>query len=100
MTRRTALWLIAALLGILASAAVAWTASRLAGQRIGLSSAPLSVSRGLAPAGATERRSTTPGSVRSDRRPAGKSTPAHPLTRALPPPLDDSSGSAGSGADD
>lgn len=49
MTRRTIPWLIAALLGIVASAAVAWAASQLAGQRIGLSSAPPSVVRGLAP---------------------------------------------------
>jgi hypothetical protein len=49
MTRRTALWLIVALLGIAASAAVGWAATRLTGQRIGLSSAPPSAVRGLAP---------------------------------------------------
>ena len=49
MTQRTILWMIAAAMGIFASAAVAWAASQLAGQRIGLSSAPPSVVRGLAP---------------------------------------------------
>ncbi len=49
MIRRTILWVIAAALGIVASAAVAWAASQLADQRIGLSSAPPSVVRGLAP---------------------------------------------------
>ena len=89
MTRRTTLWLIAALLGIVASAAVAWTASQLAGQRIGLSSAPPSVVRGLAPA-----------------RPAGamhslhghstlRSSTSRGFSPAPRPSVDDSSGSRG-----
>jgi hypothetical protein len=49
MTRRALLWTAAALLGIVLSAAVAWATSRLAAQRIGLSSEPLSVLSGLAP---------------------------------------------------
>jgi len=48
--RATILWAVAALLGIVFTAAVAWSASQLTGQRIGLASEPLSVSSGLTPA--------------------------------------------------
>jgi hypothetical protein len=50
VNRQTIAWLAAALLGIAATAAIAWTASQLAVQHIGLSSEPLSVASGLAPA--------------------------------------------------
>jgi hypothetical protein len=40
---------VIALLGIATAAALTWSVSRLAGQHIGLSSAPLSVIQGLAP---------------------------------------------------
>ena len=50
MTQRTVMWGTAALLGIVATAAIAWSASQLARQPIGLLSEPLSVVRGLAPA--------------------------------------------------
>jgi hypothetical protein len=49
MNQRTLLWAAAALLGIIATAAIAWTASQIAGQRIGISSEPLSVANHLAP---------------------------------------------------
>ena len=49
MARRTTLWIAAALLGIVATVAVAWSASRLAGQHIGLSAEPSSVAARLAP---------------------------------------------------
>ncbi len=50
MTRRSVLTILAALLGIVATAAIAWSASLLAGQRIGLASEPFSVTSHLAPA--------------------------------------------------
>ena len=49
MTRKTLIWTSAALLGIVLTAALAWSASQLAGQRIGLSSEPLSALGSLAP---------------------------------------------------
>jgi hypothetical protein len=50
MTRQSVLWSVAALLGIVCTAAVAWSASLLAGQHIGLSGVPLSAAGQLAPA--------------------------------------------------
>ena len=49
MTRRSLLTAAVAVLGLALSAALAWSASQLAGQRIGLASEPLSVQQGLAP---------------------------------------------------
>jgi uncharacterized membrane protein YgcG len=71
MTRRATLWAAIALLGIAASAALAWSASQLASQRIGLSSAPLSVAAGLAPP-ASPRKQAVPhhGQGRSQTRPS------------------------------
>lgn len=56
MTHRALLWLATALLGIVATAALAWAASQVAGQRIGLAAAPLSVQRGLAPSSSRGNR--------------------------------------------
>ena len=50
VTRQGLLWALAALLGIAVTAALTWSVSQLAGQRIGLSSQPLSVIHGLAQA--------------------------------------------------
>jgi uncharacterized membrane protein YgcG len=50
MSHRTFIWAAAALFGIVATATIAWSASQIAGQRIGLSSEPLSVASGLVPA--------------------------------------------------
>jgi hypothetical protein len=47
---RAILWTAAALLGIITTAGIAWSASKLAGQHIGLAAIPISVERGLAPA--------------------------------------------------
>lgn len=49
MTRRRILWACLAVLGVLITAAITWGTSRLAGQRIGLASEPLSVVSSLAP---------------------------------------------------
>jgi hypothetical protein len=43
------LWLLVAMMGIAVTAAIAWSASFLASQRIGLSSEPLAVAAELAP---------------------------------------------------
>lgn len=59
MMRRTVLWIALAVLGIAMSAAIAWSASRLASQRIGLSSAPVSVTAGLAPPPPAARQPST-----------------------------------------
>jgi hypothetical protein len=48
--RRVRLWPLAAVLGLVLAVVIAWAASQLTGQRIGLSSDPLSITRGLAPA--------------------------------------------------
>ena len=53
VNRHTVLWIAAALLGIVATATVAWSASQLAATRIGLAGDPLSVTSGLAPASAS-----------------------------------------------
>ncbi len=50
LSSRTLLWAAAAVLGIVATATVAWAASQLAAPNIGLSSEPPSVVSGLAPA--------------------------------------------------
>ena len=72
MRSRTVLWTIAALLGIAATATLAWTASQIAGQRIGLASEPLSVASGLAPPPDRDtppRSGDIPGQRRTGRRP-------------------------------
>jgi hypothetical protein len=62
VSSRGILWTCGALLGIVATAAVAWSASQLAGQQIGLSSEPLSVVSRLAPPAAppAPRRALAP----------------------------------------
>ena len=49
MSRRALMWVLAALLGILITAAVTWAASLLTGQHIGLYSEPLSSGSRLVP---------------------------------------------------
>jgi hypothetical protein len=98
VTRRGILWAAAALAGIVATAALAWSASQLANQQIALSSQPLSVTSGLAPARPVPRdrdkatkRATRPTASRPRHRVASPSptppTPAAPaLTPAVTPP--------------
>lgn len=107
---RAALWALLALLGIILAAALTWTVMRLTGVHIGLSSAPVSVVRGLAPAtpqGAigidhevvtvtrTVTVTSTPGSTAPSTQPpapgttvtapgAGTTPPATPTTPATP----------------
>ena len=67
------LWIAAALLGIVATATVAWSASRLAGTRVGLAGAPLSVTSGLAPLSTPAR---PPGSQPPCGEQPGETAPA------------------------
>jgi hypothetical protein len=95
MTRRSVATAAAAVLGIAVSVSLAWAASQLAGQRVGLSSEPLAVATGLAPhVPSTPRRTSTrqgDDRTRAARRPrpAGSGTSAAqspaPST-ATPPP--------------
>jgi len=73
MTRRSMATGVAAILGIVVSAALAWAASQLAGQRVGLASEPLSVATGLAP----RPRSTLP-------RAPGRRGDDHPVASRRP----------------
>ena len=77
ITRRGVLWAAGALLGIAVTAALTWSVSRLSGQRIGLSSQPLSAIRALAPPPTDDRaansQSNRPGSSEAPAR-SGPST--------------------------
>ena len=75
MTRRAALVIAGALLGIVASASVAWLASQVAGQRIGLASEPPSVAAGLVPRLAQATQTTA-----SPRHRVRKARPSRPTT--------------------
>jgi len=71
-----------ALLGIAVTAALTWSISQLAGQRIGLSSEPLSMIHGLAPPHPEGRPSTTRGRLPSF--PNTAVTSSTPRSAALP----------------
>lgn len=84
---------VAAVLGIVVSAALAWAASQLAGQRVGLSSEPFSVATGLAPRvrstpapTSAKRGDDNPGAARR-QRPAvsGAAAPQSPATSTSAP---------------
>jgi hypothetical protein len=49
MSRQTAMWTLAALLGIVLTAGITWATSQLTSQRIGISSEPISAAGRLAP---------------------------------------------------
>jgi len=84
MNRRGILWVCAALATIAASAAVAWAASQLAGQRIGLTSEPLSVASSLAPPARTSGPSTPPAHRPRNTALTHSRTSAHPAAPARP----------------
>jgi hypothetical protein len=73
MTHRVFGLSVAALLGIVLTAALTWSISRLAAQHIGLASAPLSVMHGLAPPPGT--RVDPPQPPPTDRGGAGDREP-------------------------
>ena len=81
MARNTVIWLSAALLGIVLTAALAWSASQLAGQWIGLSSEPLSALGRLAPPPPTGHTAPTGGAT-----PSPRSAPARPMAASTHPP--------------
>jgi hypothetical protein len=92
ITRRGVLWAAGALLGIAVTAALTWSVSQLSSQRIGLSSQPLSVIRGLAPppnddraAGALRSR-TEPAEARAPTRPSAATTSPRPTLPVTPAP--------------
>lgn len=118
MTRRTALWVLAALLGLAVAAAISWGTSTLTSQHIGLASEPVSAGRSLAPDEAAHGRTQTTKTRTTPRTtPRGKTVTTTVTTSppssspevgassagtAAPPAqggADDSSG-AGSGRDD
>lgn len=92
MTRRSVATTLAAVLGIVVSAALAWAASQLAGQRVGLSSEPLSVAAALSP---RAHRTPAPAAPRhgddhprsAHRGPAGARTPTTRGSAAHSPPV-------------
>src|SRR5664279_4979415 len=77
MTRRSLLTAAVAVLGLALSAALAWSASQLAGQRIGLASEPLAVTQGLAP---HHRAGSVPKPVHDDHHKAGTKPASAPKT--------------------
>jgi hypothetical protein len=79
MTRQGFFWSVAALLGIVCAAAVAWSASLLAGQHIGLSAVPLSAAGRLAPAAVRTHERGHTGHVHN-----GRQAP-HPAASAAQP---------------
>jgi hypothetical protein len=103
VTRRSLLWVVAGLLGIAATAAVAWSASQLTGQKIGLAGEPLSVATNLlappapahtSPAAAPAIRPRAPSrSRRHSEAVSPTETSAHltpstvAATTAAPPPV-------------
>src|SRR5690242_18021865 len=85
MRSRTMLWTAAAVLGIVATATVAWAASRLAAPGIGLSSEPPSVVSGLAPSNTTRRRLPAPAVPHPKRHPQASGPRAPPAAGREPP---------------
>jgi hypothetical protein len=88
------MWAAAALLGIAVTAALTWSVSHLAGQRIGLSSEPLSVNHGLAPGrtGTADSPSEPSPSGEDEAEPTTSTTGAEPAaggpaTSAPGPPI-------------
>jgi hypothetical protein len=82
MTRHGFAWSLAALLGIVCAAAIAWSASLLAGQHIGLSSVPLSAVGRLAPAAARAQPHAHTPHVHHQPQAPRPTASAHPQQRA------------------
>jgi hypothetical protein len=103
--RRTASFLLAAVLGIVLAAAVTWGTSQLVRQRIGLASEPLTAGQRLLPP--TTHESSATGKSRSRGKattatPPPSPTPAgapSPSTQAGSAPESPPTGARGSGAD-
>ena len=100
--RRTVLWILAAVAGVLVVAGVTAAASTLSTQTIGLSSEPPSAGSRLAPARtATPTPKATPRPRRKPRKPRATPTPtATPPPVVTPVPTVDDHGGRGRGGDD
>jgi len=98
--RRTALWIGAALAGLVVAAGLTTAAAQLSNQRVGLSSEPLTAGDALAPTPtASPTRTPKPTPTRTPRpRRTATPTPA----RTAVPTVDDHGGddTSGSGGDD
>lgn len=92
MSRKSLIWVLAALLGIVLTAAITWASSQLTSQRIGLSSEPISAGVRLAPSvhTTTTHSVTTTHRVSTTRhvqaRPSQTTTTTVILTRTAPVP--------------
>jgi hypothetical protein len=105
MSRQTALWALAALLGLVLTAGITWATSQLTSQHIGLSSEPISGGRSLAPA-VTEQGTSRGTTTRKRPRPRPKTTssattvtttPSEPtVSQVTPAPATSSTPGAGS----
>lgn len=85
MSRHTTIWALAALLGIVLTAAITWGTSQLTSQRIGISSEPISAASGLAPR-QLEPRATRRTGRRPSKRTHTQTTSAPPAPAASPAP--------------
>ncbi|HXD54981.1 MAG TPA: hypothetical protein VN618_09545 [Solirubrobacteraceae bacterium] len=81
MRRQTALWALAALLGLMLAAGVSWATSTLTSQHIGLSSEAETAGRRLAPPEATRSSPATT----STQQPAGTRPPSTSTPTATTP---------------
>jgi hypothetical protein len=90
MSRQAALWLLAAVAGIVIAAGITWATSQITSQHIGISSEPVSAADQLAPA---ETEGADRG--RSDAKAHTKAAPG-PSSSGLTPQAPRSSGDDGS----
>lgn len=85
MERRSGLWMLLALLGLVLAAGVTAAASELSSQRVGLASEPLSAGDQLAPpTPARQRLAKKKSPARSN---APSTAPTSPTTTTSPPPV-------------
>jgi hypothetical protein len=97
--RRTALWIGAAMAGLVVAAGLTTAAATLSDQRVGLSSEPLTAGEDLAPAAtatASPTRTARPRPTRTPR-PRRTATPTPALRRTAVPTVDDNGGGDNSG---
>ena len=85
MSRKSLLWLLAALSGIALTAAITWATSQLTSERIGLSSEPLSAAGRLAPSYVAINPATTPPSAKRTTRASKPARVAAPRSNAVSP---------------
>ena len=82
MRRRTALWALAAVLGLAIAAGISWATSTLTSQHIGLASEPVTAGRSLAPAETTREKTST---ATPAPAPSGPATTTAATTETTPP---------------